>query len=86
MTNYAPCPHCGASNAEKVKFTWWGGLLGPKVLNHVKCLSCTKGYNGKTGKDNQTGIIIYSVVVGIVVLGFVVVVFAALGILLFATR
>ncbi|MBK9215647.1 MAG: hypothetical protein IPM59_08595 [Chloracidobacterium sp.] len=86
MTNYAPCPFCGAANAEKVKFTWWGGLLGPKVLSHVKCLSCGKGYNGKTGKDNQTGIIIYSVIVALVVLAFVGVLFAALAILMVATR
>ncbi|MBP9664806.1 MAG: hypothetical protein KBD94_09300 [Pyrinomonadaceae bacterium] len=86
MTNYAPCPFCGATNAEKVKFSWWGGLLGPKILSHVKCLSCAKGYNGKTGKDNTTGIIIYSVIIALVVLAFVVVVFAALGILLFATK
>ncbi len=86
MTNYAPCPFCGVANAEKVKFTWWGGLLGPKILSVVKCLSCGKSYNGKTGKDNTTNIVIYSVIVGLVVLAFVVVLFAALGLLLFATR
>lgn len=89
MTNpgdYAPCPFCNASNAEKVKFTWWGGLIGPKLLKHVKCLACGKGYNGKTGKDNTTNIVIYSVVVGLIVLGFVFLLFVALGVLTVLTR
>lgn len=61
-----------------MKFTWWGGLLGPKLLTHVKCRACGKQYNGKTGKDNTTNIVIYFIVVGAVCLGLVVVVIAAL--------
>ena len=61
-------------------------MLGPKLLSHVKCGSCGKGYNGKTGADNTTKIIIYSIVVGLFCIGLVVVMFAALGILMFATR
>ena len=86
MNEYAPCPFCNARNAEKIKFTWWGGLLGPKLLKHVKCLGCGKGYNGKTGKDNTTNIVIYSIVVAVVVLGFVLVLFTALGVLMYATK
>ncbi|MEQ1643762.1 MAG: hypothetical protein ABL959_09990 [Pyrinomonadaceae bacterium] len=71
---------------EKVKFTWWGGLLGPKLLKHVNCLGCGKGYNGKTGKDNTTNIVIYSVIIALVVLGFVLVLFMALGVLMYATK
>lgn len=85
MTNYAACPKCGGV-AEKLRFTWWGGLIGPKILTHVKCTQCGYKYNGKTGKDNTTGIIIYSVIVGIVVVGLVVVMFAALALLMLATR
>lgn len=52
-------------------------MLGPKLLSHVKCQSCGKKYNGKTGGDNTANIIIYSIVVGIVcfaiVFAFVVV-------------
>lgn len=86
MINYAPCPFCSAVNAEKVKFTWWGGILGPKLLSAVKCLSCGKSYNGKTGKDNTSNIIIYTVIVAIICLFLVIVVFAALGILLALTK
>lgn len=85
MTQYVTCPRCGGV-AEKVGFTWWGGVLGPKVLSHVKCTRCGHKYNGKSGKDNTTGIVIYSVVVGILCLGLVVVAFAALGLLTFMSQ
>ena len=86
MNAYAPCPQCGGTNAEKVRFTWWGGLLGPKILTHVKCSQCGKAFNGTSGKDNATGIVIYSAVVAVVILGMVVVMFAALAMLMVATR
>ncbi len=76
MIAYAPCPQCRATSAEKLKFTWWGGVLGPKLLTHVKCQACGKKYNGKSGKDNTTNIVIYSVVVGVICLALVVVIFA----------
>ena len=61
---YVPCPKCGSDTSELARFTWWGGAIGPRVLTHVKCQSCGHKYNGKTGKDNTTGIIIYSLIVG----------------------
>ena len=63
-------------DGSKSKFTWWGGVLGPRILKHVKCGSCGKGYNGKTGKDNFNGIVIYSVVLGLIGVGFMIVFFA----------
>lgn len=86
QNTYAPCPKCRSSAGEKIRFTWWGGILGPKILTHVKCRDCGSKYNGKSGKDNTAGIVIYSAVVAILVLGLVVVMFAALGLLMFATR
>ncbi len=62
LTQYAPCPNCGGTNATKVGFTWWGGALGPVLFTHVKCSSCNTEYNGKTGKSNKNNIILYSVV------------------------
>ncbi len=58
---YAPCPKCGSTDAKKVNYTWWGGVLGPRLFNLVKCNSCGMEYNGKTGKSNQTNMIIYLV-------------------------
>lgn len=86
MNEYAPCPHCGRADAEKLRFTWWGGVIGPKVLNHVKCRGCGKGYNGKSGKNNTTGIVIYSAVVGVIIFGMVLAMFVALGVLMYATQ
>ena len=59
---YRPCPKCQRPDPEKVGFTWWGGLIGPRMLSHVKCRWCGAQYNGKTGQSNTTGIIIYSLV------------------------
>ena len=76
---YASCPKCNAGGAERMSFTWWGGVIGPKVLTHVKCPGCGHAYNGKTGRDNTNGIIIYSVIVGVIAFGFVGLMFTALG-------
>jgi hypothetical protein len=54
------CPKCGDPRSKPVTFTWWGGLIGPKLLSHVKCLTCGTAYNGKTGRYNTTGILIYT--------------------------
>jgi hypothetical protein len=59
MSAYKPCPKCQAVNAEMVSFTWWGGVLGPHLLTHVKCQSCGTAFNGKTGKSNDQAIAIY---------------------------
>jgi hypothetical protein len=44
---------------SKPGFTWWGGILGPKLLNHHVCGACGFGFNGSTGKSNSTAIGIY---------------------------
>lgn len=78
---YVPCPKCSAAGAERMGFTWWGGVIGPRVLTHVKCPRCGHGYNGKTGSDNTTGIIIYSGIVAVILFGFIGFMFALAGIL-----
>lgn len=70
MNDYINCPACGGES-KAVKFTWWGGVLGSKVLKHAKCTSCGKTYNGKTGASNTNSIIIYSIVVGVIAFGLV---------------
>lgn len=77
MNEFAPCPKCNATSAEKMSFTWWGGVIGPKLLTHVECNSCGEKFNGKTGKDNTTNIIIYSVVVGVILFTLLIIVIAA---------
>jgi ribosomal protein S27E len=72
---WADCPHCDApGRASRVGFTWWGGALGPWIFSHVRCKECGTCYNGRTGKSNDTVIIIYtlvSVFIGLMIGGLV---------------
>ena len=63
-----------------------GRPLGPSILTHVKCQSCGKQYNGKSGKENTAGIAIYMVVMGIACVALILFVFVALGMLMYASR
>ena len=66
---FTACPRCNSPHLSRPSFTWWGGLLGPKLLNHTVCGSCSFGFNSKTGKSNATAIGIYmGVAVGIAIL------------------
>lgn len=85
MNQFAPCPKCSGSNAEQMRFTWWGGVIGPKILKHVRCNSCGAKYNGKTGKDNTTGIVIYSLIVAVLVFALMMVFFTVLGVLMYSS-
>lgn len=58
------CPKCASTSATMPTFTWWGGMIGAKMLTHIKCNQCGESYNGKTGGSNTGGIVIYSIVVG----------------------
>jgi rubredoxin len=57
------CPQCGSDNVAMPQFTWWGGLAGQKLLNHVKCNACSHTYNGKTGLNNTGKIVIYQLAI-----------------------
>lgn len=57
------CPQCKSTAIKKPGFTWWGGALGPKMLNHRICQSCGFGFNEKTRQSNTTAIAIYMIVV-----------------------
>ena len=57
------CPKCRKAVAPRsLGFTWWGGLVGPRLLDHVECPACGARYNGKTRRSNDTAIAIYLVV------------------------
>jgi len=59
LSDFAPCPACSSRRVQKVTYTWWGGLLGPALFRHVKCLNCGATFNGLTGKSNAVPIAIY---------------------------
>lgn len=79
VPQYAPCPKCGNSNAQKVTYTWWGGMLGPRMFNIVKCNNCGTSYNGKTGQGSTTAIVIYTVVALVLAIVVCVVLWAIVG-------
>ncbi|MEP7256694.1 MAG: hypothetical protein ABI666_13025 [Ferruginibacter sp.] len=60
------CPKCGSPLVQPVKYTWWGGLLGPRLMHHTKCAECKYTFNSKTRKSNTTNIVIYSVILFVV--------------------
>jgi uncharacterized protein (DUF983 family) len=59
--NFAPCPLCSSTLAVPIRWTWWGGVLGPILCTHVRCMMCGAKYNGKTGKSNFDYIVIFTV-------------------------
>ncbi len=40
MNEYAPCPDCGNPEIKRVRFTWWGGFLGPLLFKQLTCREC----------------------------------------------
>ncbi len=60
------CPVCGSQNVAPVTYTWWGGVIGPKILHHTKCKDCKHTYNRKTRQTNTKAIILYSVIIFVV--------------------
>lgn len=71
-TGYAVCYNCGADRASRVGWTFWGGIIGPAIICHVKCGRCGTTYNGRSGKSNTTGIVIYLVITGLIGLGIAI--------------
>ena len=68
-SQYKPCPRCGCSETKKIKYTLWGGHLGPKLTHRVRCQNCGKDYNGKTGRSIAKTIAIYTMaIISIVVI------------------
>jgi DNA-directed RNA polymerase subunit RPC12/RpoP len=70
---WADCPNCGApGDATRLTYTFWGGFIGPMIINVVRCNQCGTTYNGKHGDYNTTRIIIYyavSIAIALVILG-----------------
>ncbi len=68
-SEFMPCPQCGAAGVgdiSPVRYTWWGGVVGPRLLHHVKCVRCGTTYNGATGRSNGGAIAGYLAVIFIV--------------------
>jgi hypothetical protein len=56
------CPQCNSDNTKEVKYTWWGGLLGPKMMNLQKCEGCGFQFNRVTRQSVKNAIVMYNLV------------------------
>ena len=59
------CPGCGSGPLHEPGFTWWGGLVGHKILGVEQCKSCKRWWVKNTAQPGTTRVTVY-VVVGIV--------------------
>jgi hypothetical protein len=63
------CPACSHETAQKIRFTAWGGVIGPRLLSLVRCNGCGMQYNGKSGRRVEKAIRVYtSVALGVLIL------------------
>jgi hypothetical protein len=62
---YRACPGCGGGPLAEPGFTWWGGLVGHKLLGVEQCKRCKKWFVKGTGQPGDTRVMVY-IVVGIV--------------------
>jgi hypothetical protein len=62
VSTFEPCPFCRNDEATAVKFTPWGGVVGPRIFSLVECDGCGKQYNGKNGRRVERGIRLYTLI------------------------
>jgi hypothetical protein len=60
-----PCRGCGSGPLYEPGFTWWGGLVGHKLLGVEQCKACKRWWVKATGQSGDTRVMIY-MIVGIV--------------------
>lgn len=72
MQGGEPCPQCGQAAGQRIRYTWWGGLIGPALLSLTVCRACGHQFNSKTGQPAKKGIIVYNVIAFATVIVFVV--------------
>jgi predicted RNA-binding Zn-ribbon protein involved in translation (DUF1610 family) len=63
------CPRCGATDADRVLWTFWGSFYGPAMFNHVQCPECGTTYNGKTGRSNFIPALIFVTIPVLLIMG-----------------
>ena len=57
------CPHCGSTEMKPIRFTWWGGFIGPWLLRYSRCRSCRRKFALRTGRHRRLAILIYNLFV-----------------------
>ena len=51
--NVVPCPGCGAQDATKLNYVWWGGMIAPRLMNLARCNRCSLPFGGVSGKNHK---------------------------------
>ena len=62
MTRSARCPKCGSPDSQRVRFTWWAGLLGPWLLRYLRCERCGCKFSARFGKSAILMALLYNAV------------------------
>ena len=57
---FQKCPCCAAPTPTRIRFTLWGGVIGPALLSLVQCAACGIHYNGKNGSRVEKTIRLYT--------------------------
>ena len=45
------CPRCPAGEVVPLGWSWWGGMLGARVLRYVRCLECGSAWSRIWGRS-----------------------------------
>ena len=70
--SHRACRGCGGGPLEEPGFTWWGGLVGHKILGVEQCKRCNKWWVKSTGQPGDTRVAVYmitGIVLGILIGG-----------------
>ena len=77
VPNGETCPQCGEAAGKRVRYTWWGGAIGPALMSLTRCQACGYQFNSNTGKSTKRAILIYNVVAAVTCIVFVIVTYFA---------
>ena len=53
-----PCQRCPAGHTSPLRFSWWGGLVGPWLLSYVHCHECGASYSTRSGRAAWGGMLL----------------------------
>ena len=54
----ARCPRCPMGEGLPQRWTWWGGLFGPRLLRYAACLDCGATWSTRTGRTAPGGVLL----------------------------
>ena len=67
---HRPCPGCGIGPLEEPSFTWWGGLVGHKILGVEQCRACRRWWvkgTAQPGGGRVTAYVVIGLILGVLI-------------------